>query len=589
MPNINPLNVLRRIGQVFTPMAPPAAAPGTFGPAAGRPHPDLTHRAAPGGGMAPRGGLPPRNTTYMRHDRLPPRFQSPPAFQHPGFGGATLRRPSGMLSPQAAQALNRLASVASAPVQQLLASTLPLLERLAGQAQHFQSSLFQGGHAAAHPAAQSPLAAALATLQRFVHDLTTGHLGGQAGYPHPPPQGFQPHPQGQSAGPMPHAPHAAPGGYGGMPRPQPAAAGPNAWHNGSAGGFHAHWGPAPNMHGPSAAPATPAAPPPQPSHAGPHTPVNVLGGSLAEARAALKASYGNEAQATTGMHRMAVDLKTAMLGGSTADLEAFQAKYAGRVQLPADFATDAAARARLAKVLNESLKAPTPAAGSTAGTQARPASNGPATGAAPPSQAAAGIRVFSGPTRAAAAGFDEQLMHAKFSSCPEAVALEQAVARQGFRYVGDTGSASKANTDFGTRQIRINAGLPAEVAALSLAYELANAAQQDEFHRGPLRLLKEGANDLPTAREYADGVLRKEARSVLMRSQVAIAMGRPDLVKNPRYNEIAQDTGLSEAARIEAVFAEVKQNGTVHQGKVAAFDHYVQQYLAHKDAIARQR
>lgn len=140
---------------------------------------------------------------------------------------------------------------------------------------------------------------------------------------------------------------------------------------------------------------------------------------------------------------------------------------------------------------------------------------------------AAPARVFRGSTRASQ-GFNEVHMYATFSQCPEAVTLEQAVGRMGFRYVGDTGSASKANTDFTSREIRINANLTSDLAALSFAYELANASQNEEFRCGPLRLWKEGGNDLPTAQRYAQGVLYREARSVLMRSTVAIAIGRQD-------------------------------------------------------------
>jgi hypothetical protein len=612
MPDLNRLNVLRRIGRAFTPPASPATAPGAAGPAAGPQHPDLMRRTAPAGGMAPRNIPSALHSTFMRHDRLPPKFQSPAhgmpathahpfaapaAFHRPGFGFggvAGLRRPSGVLSPQAAQALGRLSHSVPAPIRMLLASALPLLDRLAGHAQHFQSGIPHHGHAAAHPAAHHPVASALGILQRLMHDLASGHLGGHAGHAPAGPHGFQPHHP---------AAHAAPGGYGFAP--QPAAsfyarpnAGAGAFHAGGPGAFHAQWGPAagwqvppaggpgPNMHGPSAPEA-----PTQPSRPT-GTPVNVLDGSLAEARAALKASYGNDEQAKAGMHRMAMDLKTALQTGSTADLEAFRVKYQERLQLPAGFATDAAARARLAKVLNESMKANGPSAGPSAGPHSQagkpqPASAAPAPGAAAPPAAAASSQVFSGPTRPAGSGFDERQMYARFSSCPEAVALEKAAARHGFRYVGDTGSASKANTEFDKRQIRINANLSPEMAALSLAYELSNAAQMDEFRSGPLQLWKQGANDLPTAEKYAEGVLRKEARSVLMRSKVAVSMGRPDLVKNARYNEIAQDTGLSEDAKVDAVFAEMKKNGTVHQGKTSAFDHYVEQYLAHKDAVGQ--
>jgi hypothetical protein len=55
---------------------------------------------------------------------------------------------------------------------------------------------------------------------------------------------------------------------------------------------------------------------------------------------------------------MATELKLALSQGRTADLEAFQTKYQDKLQLPEDFAGNAAAKVRLAKVLNESMKAP---------------------------------------------------------------------------------------------------------------------------------------------------------------------------------------------------------------------------------------
>jgi hypothetical protein len=162
------------------------------------------------------------------------------------------------------------------------------------------------------------------------------------------------------------------------------------------------------------------------------------------------------------------------------------------------------------------------------------------------------------------------------------VALERSVGTLGFQYAGHTGSASKANTNFNRREICINADLEYEEAALSFAYELANAAQQRAFEMGPLRLWKEGAADHATAERYAEGILRREANSVLMRSKVAIAIGRENLIANQAYNHIARDVTLNDAQKVEATFEEMKSNGYVNRGKTLAWEHYIAQYLAHK-------
>lgn len=99
----------------------------------------------------------------------------------------------------------------------------------------------------------------------------------------------------------------------------------------------------------------------------------------------------------------------------------------------------------------------------------------------------------------------------------------------GFRYAGDTGGKSKANTQFQNRAIRIKASLTPEQAALSFAYELANASQHDGGKLGPLQRFQKTAK---TGEEYAENVLRWESKSVFKRSQVAIALGYEHLVVN---------------------------------------------------------
>jgi hypothetical protein len=185
--------------------------------------------------------------------------------------------------------------------------------------------------------------------------------------------------------------------------------------------------------------------------------------------------------------------------------------------------------------------------------------------------------VFQGPTRAPGAGFDEEKMYAIFSSCADAVALEKQAAKMGFSYVGDTASQSKAHTLFIAKAIKINAGLSPEEAALSFAYELANASQHDGGKLGPLQRLQ---NSAKTGEEYAKSVLRWESKSVLKRSQVAVAIGREALVVDPKYNQIAKDEHLTEAEKVDAILAEIIANGKVNRGQDSAFDHYIKQYEA---------
>lgn len=184
--------------------------------------------------------------------------------------------------------------------------------------------------------------------------------------------------------------------------------------------------------------------------------------------------------------------------------------------------------------------------------------------------------IYKGPTRPLTGGFDEEAMYAQFQKLPAARHLAAQMEKAGFRYVGDTGSASKANTDFDLKTIRINKNLSPKEAALSLAYELRNASQAEEFGKILGLLKKEGTPEL--AHAYAEGILRKEAKSVLIRSQMAIALDCPELIKNPRYNQIANDNSLSDLEKEEAIFKEMKENGTVHQGKKKAYDHYVAQF-----------
>lgn len=186
-------------------------------------------------------------------------------------------------------------------------------------------------------------------------------------------------------------------------------------------------------------------------------------------------------------------------------------------------------------------------------------------------------KVYIQPTRILSEeGFDENQMYAEFSKLPEALKLEETVGNMGFKYGGDTCSESKANTDFKAKRIYINKSLDPKTAALSFVYELMNAYQQDDF-ASILKLPEQISASNNNAKDYAEGILRKEAKSVLMRSKMAIAMEQEDLIKNPEYIKIARMKDPDDVLE-NLVFIEMKQNGTVHMGKYKAYPYYISQY-----------
>jgi hypothetical protein len=325
MSRINGVNIPGRTSPSATPSSPPTAAPAGPSHAHATPqHPDLARRAAtPGGSMAPRaslraGGFQPQ--TIDRHSLLPPQFQSPAATAHgPRVSAAMV-----------AAALSRL----PARVQPVMVASLHMLQGLAQLAQQSQVGIRNP----ARQAARNDLAAAFGVLQRLAQDLAAGMLGGRTQ-------------------------QAAPAGQSGAPRPAHPFAHPPAATPGTGPQAHAYPQAPARLQAPAAAaiPAQPqataaatatASPPPPPKA------VDVFQGDVPQARAELKASYGSDEKAAAGMHQMATELKLALSQGRTADLEAFQAKYQDKLQLPEDFAGNAAAKVRLAKVLNESMKAP---------------------------------------------------------------------------------------------------------------------------------------------------------------------------------------------------------------------------------------
>ena len=186
------------------------------------------------------------------------------------------------------------------------------------------------------------------------------------------------------------------------------------------------------------------------------------------------------------------------------------------------------------------------------------------------------LPIYEGRTRKVGEGFDEDAMYAKFSNFPEAVNLGMEMRAKGFRYVGYTGTSSKAHTLHKVKQIKINKGLTSDEAALSLAYELTNASQVEEALE--IHALRKQPKTVKLADMYARRMLWVESQSVLMRSNMAIVIGKEKLVKNARYIKIAKDDSLSETAKRESIFAEMMANGTVHQGRKKAYDYYVNQY-----------
>lgn len=187
--------------------------------------------------------------------------------------------------------------------------------------------------------------------------------------------------------------------------------------------------------------------------------------------------------------------------------------------------------------------------------------------------------VYHGPTRGRdLSGFDEDMMYHEFRKSDHAVKLEEHVSRLGFRYAGHTNSASKANTGFESKRIRINKDLSCEVAALSFAYELGNASQYHEFKQITSMPRDISEPTMDDACLYAERALRREAKSVLIRSQVAISMGREYLVVNPKYNEMAQ-AQYSDAEKENLIYLEMKENGKVHGGSKEAFKHYTEVFF----------
>jgi len=188
--------------------------------------------------------------------------------------------------------------------------------------------------------------------------------------------------------------------------------------------------------------------------------------------------------------------------------------------------------------------------------------------------------VYKGPTREKGDGFDETEMYETFSKSASARRLEEEVGGAGYTYEGDVDSLSNANTDVYEKKIRISKQRDFQRAALGFAYELMNAKNGERLKS--VHQLLHGEKTEAKAKEYAEGILRIEAEAVFMRTVTAIECGLCDVLVNKKYIEIVQRDG-SDSEKIEQIFEEMYQNGTIGQDKIPAVDYYVDQFMRFND------
>ena len=148
----------------------------------------------------------------------------------------------------------------------------------------------------------------------------------------------------------------------------------------------------------------------------------------------------------------------------------------------------------------------------------------------------------------------------------------------GFKYSGDTNSNSKACTDVHKKKIYIGRDKSNCEACLSLAYELTNAKNALKIKNVHQQYLSDKAPSSERALTYANEILLIEAEAVFHRSMVAISTGLESQIKNKKFLEIVRSNdGHLEC--INKIFSEIQQNGTVHNGKKKALEHYINQYF----------
>lgn len=148
---------------------------------------------------------------------------------------------------------------------------------------------------------------------------------------------------------------------------------------------------------------------------------------------------------------------------------------------------------------------------------------------------------------------------------------------KGYSYGGDTNNDSKACADNENKKIYIGKGKSSAEALLSLTYELLNANNSSKINKVNDKYLSDKIPDKNRAREYAKQILLIEAEAVNARSNITIKLGLESLIKNPKYLQFAKDPNIKNG--IKRIHEEMANNGTVHNGKIKALDHYMNAYL----------
>ncbi|OGN56173.1 MAG: hypothetical protein A3D96_01810 [Chlamydiae bacterium RIFCSPHIGHO2_12_FULL_44_59] len=175
-------------------------------------------------------------------------------------------------------------------------------------------------------------------------------------------------------------------------------------------------------------------------------------------------------------------------------------------------------------------------------------------------------------------GFCDLALFKMAKSIPVLASAITLLAASGFTYAGDTNSDSKAYTDVDKRKIYIGRTKSTAEACLSLAYEMTNAKNALKFKEIHAKYLSDKTPSMEKAVAYANEILLTEAEAVFNRSSVAISVGLESQVKNKKYLEIVRSHS-DQSSCIAEIFSEMQKNGTVHNGKKKALDHYIAQYF----------
>jgi len=176
-------------------------------------------------------------------------------------------------------------------------------------------------------------------------------------------------------------------------------------------------------------------------------------------------------------------------------------------------------------------------------------------------------------------GFDELIMSQKALYLPSMNNLIKDLSEWGFRYSGDTNNDSKAYTDVSKKMIFIGKDKTDNEAVLSLMYEMTNATNSLKIEKIHSQYLSDVEPNRERAIGYAKDILNVEANAVFNRSIIAISLGLESLVKNKKYVEIVKANAEDSAKAISEIYLEMVENGTVHNGKKKALDHYSAQYF----------